>query len=173
MIPPLKHVVDDLLNIPAATASVQIVTLAVGTVNPNYVVNNNNVRNGSLVTKMTLLLDISPSGGLTTDASFNMYYDWYICFNIAGAQVLPAPNSVGGSVLAPQIFKQEQGIFAFANAVQTSYPAPHVLRIDLSIPRSYQRINDTDTIEFRIQKSVMTSQALNIKLKCIYKEIFP
>lgn len=172
--PPLKHVLDDLFSIAPATTATQVVTLAVGTINPNYIGTNNQVRNGSLVTKLTILLDIGPTANTPLDADGSLFYDWYIAFNIAGAQALPNPNAVGGSVLAPQVFHQDQGMFDFTNSgTVVSYPAAHVIRVEVNVPKSWQRLNDTDTIELRFQKSAMISQTLNVKLKCIYKEIFP
>lgn len=171
-IPPLKHVLDDLFSIAAATSSVQIVTLAVGTINPNYYSNNNNVRNGSKITKINLLLDFTPYATVPTDADVQMQYDWYVAFNINGAQVLPNPNAVGSSSLQSQVFHQDQGTFNFNGSNTNSMPS-HVVRLTIDVPRTWQQLNENDTIEFRIQKSVMATQQLGVKLKCIYKEIFP
>lgn len=175
--PPLKHVVDDLLLIPAATVATQIITLAVGTINPNYTSSNTNVRNGSKVTRLNLMLDIAPTFGADVDAF--VLYDWYIAFNIAGAQSLPAPNAVGNSDYLTQVFHQDQGVFQLIPTVNpaTGISNSHVIRLTLDIPKAWQVVNKDDTIEFHIIKSVMGNVAANsglqVKLKCIYKEIFP
>lgn len=171
-IPPLKHVVDDLLTITPATASVQTITLAKGTINPNYITNNTDIRNGSIIRSMTLQLDISVNN--PTDANGSIDYDWYVGFNIANAQSLPNPNSVGGSDLAPQIFHQDQGQFGMSTTAGTGVcPASHVVRLVLKVPRSWSKFANDDQLQFRIQKSVTNGTALLVKLRAIYYEIFP
>lgn len=172
--PPLKHVIDDLLAIPYNNVSVQTITLAKGTINPNYVTTNTDVRNGSKITKITLEIDIIPT--VSYDANQLCFYDWYIAFNVAGAQTLPNPNTVGGSDLLNQVFHQDQGIFQFVSA-NNSGPvnSAHVIRLSLNIPRTWQVLNRDDQIQLLVQKSALatTGNSLQFKVKCIYKEIYP
>lgn len=174
--PPLKHVVDDLLNIPYNNTSVQTITLAKGVINPNYVSSNTDVRNGSKITKITILIDCIPL--LVSDTSDVMIFDWYVAFNIAGAQALPAPNSVGGSDLLQQVFHQDQGMIQLVNNSGVGIAAtntPYVVRLELNIPRAWQVLNRDDQIQLLVAKSALlnTSNAMYFKVKAIYKEIYP
>lgn len=173
MEPPLKHVVDDLLTITPANGSVQTITLVKGTINPNYITNNTDVRKGSLVRSINLLIDFGINNPF--DANGTIIYDWYIGFNIANAQTLPNPNSVGGSDLAPQVFHQDHGLFPLTT-INTStgvVQPPHLIRLNLKIPKSWQRINVDDQIQLVIQKSVAVGTALLAKVKVIYYEVYP
>lgn len=171
-IPPLKHVLDDLLVIPAATVTDQVLIIAKGTINPNYYANNNQVRNGSIITSLNILIDFYITDALN-DADFAQLYDWYVAFNINGAQTLPNPNNVGSSPLQSQIFHQDQGVFPLTTANATAFPAPHLIRLKLDIPKMWRQINDNDQLELHIIKSIQGSNKLNAKIKIIYKEIFP
>lgn len=174
--PPLKHVVDDILTIPYNNTSVQTITLAKGVINPNYVSSNTDVRNGSKITKITLLIDIICANPF--DSVNNVFYDWYVAFNIAGSQSLPNPNSVGGSDLLQQVFHQEQGCMQFMNTGGPTSPViqgPQVIRLELNIPRAWQILNRDDQIQLLVQKSIMNTvgNQFNFKVKAIFKEIYP
>lgn len=173
--PPLKHVVDDLLTIPYNNTSVQTITLAKGVINPNYVSSNTDVRNGSKITKITLLIDVVSN--LPWDTCGFLLYDWYVAFNIAGAQTLPNPNAVGGSDILQQVFHQDQGAIQFMgqNTIGSVINQIHVIRLELNIPKSWQIINRDDQIQLLVQKSIMnnSSNNFNFKVKAIYKEIYP
>lgn len=168
--PPKKHIVDNLINIPAANTSVQILTLAVGTFNPNYVTNSNNVKAGSKIAKM--LLQIDAVAYPPNDANSALIFDWFVCFNIAGAQTFAAPNSAASDTKTNQIFHQEQGILSLPTALG-GVPPPYVMRLSIDIPKSWQILNDLDTIELHIAKNVLVSAAFFFKVKAIYKEIYP
>lgn len=173
--PPLKHVLDDLLVIPAGTVTDQVLVIAKGTLNPTYYTNNNQVRNGSIITSLNIMIDFYITDALN-DADFALLYDWYVGFNINGAvsgQALPAPNAVGSSPIQSQIFHQDQGVFPLTTASATAFPSPHLIRLKLDIPRMWRQINENDQLELHIIKSIQGSNKLNAKIKIIYKEIFP
>lgn len=174
--PPLKHVIDDILNIPYNNTSVQTITLAKGTINPNYTTTNTDVRNGSKITKITILIDIITN--VCNDTASVCFYDWYVAFNIAGAQTLPNPNSVGGTDLLGQIFHQDQGALQMVGTNTGPVSAiigPQVIRLELNIPRAWQVINRDDQLQLLVQKSSMnnSANAFQFKVKAIYKEIYP
>lgn len=173
VMPPQKHVVDDLLAIPYNNVSTQFITLVKGKLNPDYTASNTDVRAGSKVTKLTLQVDVCPL--FPTDSTNAVQYDWYIAYNIANAQTLPAPNAVGGSDVLSQIFHQDGSYIQMLNSGTGVWQKGDVYRLSLAIPTSWQTINRDDQIVFGIIKSSMnnTSNALEVKLKCIYKEIYP
>lgn len=170
--PPLKHVLDDLLVIPAGNVTDQVVILAKGTLNPTYYTNNNQVRNGSIITSMNILIDFYITDALN-DADFALLYDWYIGFNINGAQTMPNPNSVGSTPLQSQIFHQDGGVFPLTTASATAFPGVQLIRLNLKIPKMWHQVNENDQIELHVIKSIQASNKLNCKIKVIYKEIFP
>lgn len=176
MIPPMKHVLDDIFTIAAGTVSDQVVNLAVGTLNPDPYTTNNAVRNGSKVGDIKLMLDIYSTKPY--DANLAIIFDWYVGFNINGAQSMPAPNAVGNSHLKNQIFHQDQGVIPLAGAVGS--PADSVAnnelakwRVKIGIPTQYRQINEGDVIEFHIIKAANVTPGTVVKLKAIYTEYFP
>lgn len=159
-----------MVNIPPANTSVQIVTLAVGAFNPNYVTNANNVKAGSKVASLHLQIDAIAYPPNDTNSA--LIFDWFICFNIAGSQTFVAPNTVASDTKTNQIFHQDQGMLSLPTAVG-GVPPPYVWRGVVKIPKSWMIVNDTDTIELHIAKSAMATCALYFKIKAIYKEIYP
>lgn len=148
--------------------------MAKGTVNPSNYVNITDVRNGSKIFGILLQLDFALHGAtLTSDTSGSMVYDWTVDFNINGAQTLPNPNTIGSSPLQTQVFHQDGGIFPIGSTSGGSSPNTHVVRLFVAIPKAWSQINDNDVIALRVQKSAMTTISLDVKIRAIYKEIFP
>lgn len=169
-IPPLKHIIDQVATGQNAS-TVQSFDLAVGTLNPDPYTSANNVRNGSIITAMIIELDVADQG--LVSGSFN--FDWYVWFNIAGAQTIVNPaGGVNISKTKNQIFHQDGSMDTRIVFTSASGFAPwvHKWRTVISIPRSYQQINDLDKIQF-VYVSSNNTATLNLKLRVIYKEIFP
>lgn len=166
-IPPLKHVNDDFISI--ANNVLQTVDLAVGTLNPDPYTNQNNVKNGSIVTGLELLIDVAwetLNAGSTPDT-----LDWYVWFNVNGAQTNPTPGATNASHLKNQIFHEEQDMHYVPISGNTVLMPNKLWRAHISIPRGYQQINEGDKIQLCFKKTL--SYTCDIKIKCIYKEIFP
>lgn len=166
-IPPLKHVIDDQV-LGGNFSTTQVLTLAQGTVNPNSYTTPLQVRNGSIIRQIILQIDFQ---GGSTSANF---MDWYVWFNIAGAQARPNPNSVNISAIKNQVFHQDGCLYALISFTAVSVVAPNInkWRVVIDIPKSFQQINENDAIELVWITSNNNAQD-NIKIKAIYKEIFP
>lgn len=168
--PPHKHVID-VTNSAEAGAAVRTIQLALGVLNPDPYTNVTNVKAGSKVTMITVMLDcmqeVMNSG--TID-----YLDWYIWFNINGAQGQPQPALVGSNHLKTQVFHQEQCLIDFytsrTDAGWVRNPSK-VFRLNISIPRSWQIVNDGDAIELVYKYAAGLNHTT--KCKAIYKEIYP
>lgn len=170
-IPPLKHVVDQVVTNANISAAFQVFPICVGTINPNSYATATQCRNGSLVKKLTLqidVVDLNGSGGAPNEI------DWYIWFNIGGVQARVNPNLINGSVTKNQIFHQDGAMICMniITAVGIEVPWVHKWRVEIMIPRSLQQINENDAIEAVFSSSV-NAATTSIKFRAIYKEIFP
>lgn len=167
-IPPLKHVIDQVV-MGANMSTVQNFPIAQGTVNPNSYTTAYQVRNGSIIRTITLELDYQ-DGVVNASNTF----DWYIWFNIGGAQARPNPNSVNISVIKNQIFHQDGALYkiGFSTGVGLYPVDTKKWRLVIQVPRSFQQVNENDTIEFVYINSNNNATA-DLKAKVIYKEIFP
>lgn len=168
-IPPLKHIIDQQVSGANISAGNQTFILAKGVVNPNSYTTATDCRNGSIITSMSIQLDI-------TDQALNSidFYDWYVWFNIGGAQSQPTPNSTNISVIKNQIFHQDGSLHLNnqLTAVGVYMPRIATWRLQIQIPRSFRQLNENDQIELVIRGGP-NSTGTSIKLKVIYKEIFP
>lgn len=147
-----------------------MVQLAVGTINPNSYTTQAQCRNGSKVTKLTLQLDIVDD----SIVSVVDYYDWYVWFNIGGTQTRPTANAINSSTLKNQVFHidgtvTDQIVFTAAGFGQ---PWKNSWRVEINIPRAWQQVNENDVIELVVLGGPNTAHS-SVKVKCIYKEIFP
>lgn len=168
--PPLKHIIDNNNGLVNISSTPNVTTIAVGTINPNSYSTPSQVRNGSLIKKLTIQLDI-------IDANTNSieYIDWYVWFNIGGTQARPFPDStVDTNNLRNQIFHQD-GMLAYNASVTAAGYIPiwkNSWRVELNVPASWQQLNENDKIELVIGGGANTTE-IAIKVKVIYKEIFP
>lgn len=169
--PPLKHVIDRTgsgVNLFTTTA----IDLAIGTLNPDPISAGGEklVRNGSIIRQMTLQLDVNDAQN-TTGVNF---YDWYIWFNVAGAQALADPAAVNPSLTKMQIFHQDGFMSSVGNMTSIGVVDHHVSswRLVINIPRAYQQVNDGDKIQF-VHKGGSNQAIMDYKLKVIYKEYYP
>lgn len=168
-IPPMKHIIMTQQN--AVNLSTQgTYILAVGTENPDPYTNVTNVRNGSIIRQIILQIDFAN----TSTADNVDAIDWYVWFNINGAQTKPSNTNPNASHLKNQIFHQDGALLPVKNWTNVGFQYAPVAkwRVVINIPRTYQQINLGDTIEL-----VMTSQInaanMSYKITAIYKEIYP
>lgn len=167
-IPPMKHIVQNYYT--GVNLSTQTVTiLAVGTENPDPYTNVTNVRNGSIIRQIILQFDWISNTPTSPDS-----IDWYVWFNINGAQTRPTNTNPNLSHLKNQIFHQDGTITrgVQSTAVATVYPTSKSWRVVINLPRGYQQVNLGDQIEFVMTSSV-NGTVSDYKLTAIYKEIFP
>lgn len=164
----MKHIIQN-YNTAQNLSTQTVVTLAVGTENPDPYTNVTNVRNGSIIRQIIIQFEWFKNNLSTNDA-----IDWYVWFNINGAQTRPTNTNPNASHLKNQIFHQDGGIFMITqgSAIGVTQVTPRAWRIVINLPRGYQQVNLGDAIEF-----VMTTQINDAtsayKLTAIYKEIFP
>lgn len=168
-IPPLKHIVEVVDTNANRSVTPLVVQIAVGTVNPNSYTTQAQCRNGSLIKKLTIQLDV-------VDAAVNNVgtIDWYVWFNIGGVQTRVFPNVLNASVTKNQVFHQD-GALVVSNqvtAVGIVVPWVNKWRIEINVPRSLQQVNENDTIELVMGTNV-GSATTSTKCRVIYKEIFP
>lgn len=167
--PPLKHVVDSNRTAEAGNI-IRTIVLAVGTLNPDPYTVQTNVKNQNIITKITLQIDSGIQGNLAFEEDL---FDWFVWFNINGAQATPDPTGTNLSHLKNQIFHQDGQLYNKIAATATqAFFKNGVWRIEINIPRAWQQINDGDTIEF-VYKWTQASAVHDLKFRAIYKEVFP
>lgn len=169
-IPPLKHIVETVDTSANRSVTPLVVQIAVGTVNPNSYTTQAQCRNGSLIKKLNIQLDVIDSALSGAPGTI----DWYLWFNIGGVQTRVFPNVLNASVTKNQVFHQDG---ALANQVQLSATGAYVpwvtkWRLEINIPRSLQQVNENDVIEFVLGTNIGAATTTT-KFRCIYKEIFP
>lgn len=158
-IPPLKHIVEQTVTA-ANLSTVQTFDIAEGVINPNPYTTATNVRNGSIIRSINFEVDWLDSSGAPNS------FDFYIWFNINGTQTVVNPS--GGANISHtknQIMHQGGCLAANLNTV-------HKFRFHLTIPNSWKQINEGDKIQF-IFIGGANSATSSIKMRAIYKEIFP
>lgn len=170
--PPLKHVIDNIFvgtNTSYAGGAPNVTQIAIGTVNPNSYTTQQQVRNGSIIKKITVQIDLFSNSHDTVDI-----YDWFIWFNIGGTQARPTANLVNPSVIKNQVFHQDGALFTANQDTAIGVWLPRIAswRVEINIPRSLQQINENDVIEL-VQQGGANASTTNMKVKVIYKEIFP
>lgn len=166
----MKHVVQVYATAQNLSAAGNGVTLAVGTENPDPYTNVTNVRNGSIIRQIILQIDWLKF----ENSQYHESYEWYVWFNINGAQTQPDPQSTNASHLKNQIFHQDGTICAVvqATAVGLLTPREHKWRVVINIPRAYQQLNVGDKIEL-VHRTVNATADSDYRIVAIYKEIFP
>lgn len=168
--PPQKHVID-----PGATSITSTTKSTIecvkGVLNPDYSANPTNVRVGSLVTGLVIQLDINADVAITN--ANPVYFDWYLGYNIDGAQTQPNPGSVGSSDLMSQVFHEDGVLFTINSVAGTgSSNAPRATwRTYVKIPKQYQKLMRGDIINIVFKFD--TAVKFWLKAKVIYYEIFP
>lgn len=165
MIPPMKHCIQATGAINAGAANATLL-LAQGTVNPDPYTTNSACRNGSLIKSLTIQFDVA---SLLTQVDT---LEWYVWFNVNGAQTQPDAQNVTLSHLKNQVFHQDGAIYA--NGASTASPYEYARwRVVVKVPKSLQQLNDGDKLELIMRGNVNTAGAMYYRICVIYKEIFP
>jgi len=168
--PPRKHVIDA-SNSYAGNAGVQNIDLVVGAINPDPVANFTNVKAFNIVPHIDLMLEIIRT---TISTPTNCPVDWYIWFNINGAQTAPTPGTTMGSVLVNQVFHEDQALLVQPGAVgDTGFAQKAAWHVPIRVPRSWRTINQGDKIQVKVSSPGGASDNFKYKIKAIYKEYYP
>lgn len=163
--PPQKHIVESDALGEAGNVSRDI-DIVIGAINPDPFTNLNQVKAGSYVQALSVEMDYNCD---TPPAAANpAVLEWFIWYNINGAQTPPTPLLVGQSHLKNQVFMQGGGLFTNADARRAAS-----FRFMLRIPKAYQMINDGDKITLRYKYIQGTPDNFDTRWKFIYKEYFP
>lgn len=171
---PIKHILDDTVT-DEAGAVVRTINIVQGVTGADpYNVAQSQVNAGSaVVRRIHLMLEVAINVGIVNVALLDRF-DWYVWFNVAGAQAAPDPRTAGQSDLKNQIFHMGHGLMGGPTAVnsaqQQAYKAFLVYDLIINVPTWAQKINKDDTIEL---KYVHSDSAANkwIKMKAIFMEI--
>lgn len=171
--PPMKHILDDRFGAPDAGNTTKTIDLAVGTLNPDPYANNNAVKAGSIISTIVIQLEFGLYTGVADNAQFD-YLDWYVWFNVAGSQTVPAPDNVGNSDLKNQVFHQDGAILMSSTASATTPARGSWAKWNLviKVPKWARQLNKDDKIQlnYKFQSTAATHFG---KLKAIYVEYFP
>lgn len=163
-----KHIVENTI-IAEAGAVVRAIPLAIGTLNPDYFTNTNNVMAESTVGKITIQIDanVTPQAGITVDA-----LDWYIWFNVNNGQPVQSPVGIGTTHTKNQVFHQDGALFTTpAGALYAADAHTATWRIEIGVPRSWSRLQDGDQIQlvYIWQNAPAVHQ---FKYRAIYTEVY-
>lgn len=172
---PIKHILDDTVT-DEAGAVVRSIHLCQGVTGADpYAAAQSAVNAGSAIVKrIHLMLEVAVNNSIVNNAYFDRF-DWYIWFNIAGAQSAPDPRTAGQYDLKNQIFHQGHallGVAVTAASNNGSFVQAGRATWDMiiNIPTWAQKINKDDLIDLVY---VHSDSAANkwLKLKAIYFEI--
>lgn len=173
---PIKHVINDVQASKAGNAQYAI-TLVQGVTNADpYAAAQSQVNAGAaVITHIEADFTVWVDQQVNAAASIWSDFNWYIWFNIAGAQTRPVSFSVGTSDLKNQVFVQGQGKLGNALAAVTrgdtlTTAAFKDFHLSLNIPRWAQKINKDDKIEFVIDFTGNAAAIHNVKVQAIFKE---
>lgn len=169
-IPPLKHVINGYAN-NVNLSTTTIFDLAVGVLNPDSYTTAVNVRNGSIIRNLNVAID-----WLTGDVPGTEHdsFDWYIWFNVNGAQTVANPQTVNASHLKNQIFHQDGTISCVQEATAVGFSNANVSkwRLNIAVPRWAQQLNDGDKIQL-VMITTKNATISDYRFQVIYKEVFP
>lgn len=171
---PIKHILDDTVT-DEAGAVVRTINLVQGvTAADPYNAAQSQVNAGSaIVRQIVLMLEIVQNPSVVSTGILDRF-DWYVWFNVAGAQSAPDPRTVGQYDLKNQVFHQDHALlggqittagtaFWQGNAGRASW------HVKINIPTWAQKINKDDTIELKYVHSDSASNKW-LKLKAIFME---
>lgn len=163
--PPQKHVIESNALLEASNVSRDI-DIAIGAINPDPFTNLNQVRAGSYVQAVSIQLDFAIDDAVAVGNP--VLLEWFIWYNINGAQTPPTPLLIGQSHLKNQVFIADGALVSAQDARRGA-----VFRLILRIPKTYQMINDGDKITLRYKYISGTAVNCDTRWKFIYKEYFP
>lgn len=172
---PIKHIVDLTVTDEAGAATRQYPLVKGYTAADPYNSLGYPVNAGSsIVTHLDIELNAWVNNKVTTSTGLTDKFNWFIWFNVSGAQTPPDPRNVTASDLKNQVLHQGVGIIGVSSsaALGNFHQAKvglYNIHLSLKLPRWAQAINKDDVIEFVYYwgDSVATH---NISLQAIFKE---
>lgn len=164
--PPIKHIVNS--NALGQASGANTVIIAKGVLNPDPYTNNTDVKAANKIFGVTVQIDYTPAQNAPVG---DYLFDWYIGFNINGAQPMPTVGNTGASHINSQIFHEDGAIQQ--NGAVTASTVGKTWRFRLALPKSWSSFNDGDQLEFHYLTAGPASAAHDIKWKFIFKEIYP
>lgn len=172
---PIKHILDDTVT-DEAGAVVRAIHIVQGvTAADPYNAVQSQVNAGSAIVKRVhLMLEFAINESIAGTAGVMDRLDWYIWFNIAGAQAAPDPRTSGQFDTKNQIFHMGSALLGQRTAGSVgndgSYKGFVVYDLIVNIPTWAQKINKDDTIDLIY---VHSDSAANkwLKMKAIFMEI--
>lgn len=171
---PIKHILDDFV-FREAGAAIRTISLVRGvTAADPYAAAQSQVNAGSAVVRsIDMMLEVYvDNGGVASSAPYD-YMDWYVWFNVAGAQTKPDPNQAGISDLKNQIWHQDHAVVGVGStaAVTTTVPEQSFAKwhVRINVPTWAQKINKDDEIQL-IYKWNFAEATHDLKLKAIFME---
>lgn len=171
---PIKHILDDTVVDEAGNA-VRTIHLAQGVINADpYNAAQSQVNGGSAVVKhMNLMFECYINNKVNVSTLLYDRFDFYIWFNVAGAQSAPDPRTAGQNDLKNQIFHMDQSILGASTVAVTNaignISGRSTWNIKIKIPTWAQKINKDDCIDFVYVFSDAAAVHV-LKLKCIFME---
>lgn len=169
---PIKHILDDTVT-DEAGGVVRTIFLCQGvTAADPYNAAQSQVNAGSAIVKrLHIMLEFALNNNIASTTLMNRL-DWYIWFNVAGAQAAPDPRTAGQFDLKNQIFHMGHA-FMGGRTIATGIldqKSSVVYDLIINIPTWAQKINKDDTIELKYVHSEVTANKW-LKLKAIFQEI--
>lgn len=171
---PIKHVLDDTVIGEAGNAIRNIHLVQGVTAADPYNAAQSQVNAGSaIVTSILLLLEVTQDCSSTVSSGLIDRFDWYVWFNIAGAQSAPDPRIVGQNDLKNQVFHQGHAVIGGAVTAQITLQNARMggasWEVKINIPKWAQKINKDDLIDLVYIHSDAAANKF-LKLKAIFME---
>lgn len=173
--PPMKHIVDTTVT-DEAGAVIRQLPIAIGTVNPDpYNALNYQVKAGSIIATINMEVEIWINNKTTASTIISDRLDWFIWFNVAGAQSPPDPRTAGTADTKNQILHIQQAVLGCSTVAVTS--ALNVTQrvtyaFPIHLPKWARQLMKDDRIElvYVFSDSAATH---NLKMKNVYLEFYP
>lgn len=172
---PIKHILDDFVNNEAGgvTRSINLVT-GINNANPYDTVQSRVNAGSAIVRQIHLMVTWRRNYTAVAGASAVSQLDWYVWFNIAGAQTRPTPNAAGSNDLKNQIFHQDCALLgqnegAGVTDLSKDSEAHGTWNVTINVPKWAQKINMDDNIELVYLLSDASANVI-VKMKAIFME---
>lgn len=171
---PIKHIVDLTVTDEAGAAIRQYPLVKGYTAADPYNSLGYPVNGGSsIVTHLDIELNAWINNKTTTSTILTDKFNWFIWFNVSGAQTPPDPRNVTASDLKNQVLHQGIGILGAgvtaATLMTNAKMGLYNIHLSLKLPKWAQAINKDDVIEF-VYYFGDSVAVHNVSLQCIFKE---
>lgn len=171
---PVKHIVDLTVTDEAGGATRQYPLVKGYTAADPYNSLGYPVNAGSsIVTHLDIDLTAWVNNKTTTSTNLTDKFNWFIWFNVSGAQTPPDPRNVTASDLKNQVFHQGMGVLGCATTAQITQQNAKMgmynIHLSLVVPKWARAINKDDVIEFVYYWGDSVA-VHNVALQCIFKE---